>query len=243
MFANPLPPPIAEPVGLDTGVHLLWGSGSPPAQRVQIALYEKGIPFSGHMVSFANRDTRRAAWIRRLNPRCQVPTLVDNGFSIAQSISILLYLEEKYPEKPLMATGEEFKARTITRMLDSEEYIREQLQEAFQIVNGIKTDQESKDTLFKDLTEELDLWEDHLASNAEKFSGGWLAGPSFSLAEAAIFPTMMVLVERLGLSFGKRERLTAWYKQNIVRESIQKSTPPHWATTPVKIRLFEGVEI
>ncbi|KAJ3104514.1 hypothetical protein HDU97_009127 [Phlyctochytrium planicorne] len=244
MTSTDLPPPIAEPANIGSGVHLVWGSGSGPAQRVQIALVEKGIPFSGHMVSFSNKDTRRADWIGKLNPRRQVPILIDDGYAVSQSMSILLYLEEKFPQKPLLASGDlKLKTETVTRMIESDEVFRKLVQQAFQVLMANQSTQEVKNNLFKEMGEELDKWEAYLAKNAEKYSGGWLVGPSLSVADIAAFPTLMMLVERFGLSFGKRQRLDAWYKTIVVRESVQKSIPPHWAESPPKDKFFEGVEI
>jgi glutathione S-transferase len=41
----------------------------------------------------------------RLNPFGQIPVLEDEGVTIAESIAILEYLEERYPTPALMPTG------------------------------------------------------------------------------------------------------------------------------------------
>ncbi|KAI8849824.1 glutathione S-transferase [Chytridium lagenaria] len=60
-MTTPSTPAMPEPQGLSSGIHL-------------IALQEKNLPFTGHMVSFSNGDTRRAEWIARLNPRTETIT-------------------------------------------------------------------------------------------------------------------------------------------------------------------------
>ncbi|KAJ3104516.1 hypothetical protein HDU97_009129 [Phlyctochytrium planicorne] len=257
---NDLPTPPVEPEGLESGVHLVWASGSAPAQRAQIALYEKGIPFSLHEVSLANRDTRRAEWIGKLNPRCQVPILVDEGVSVSQSLSILLHLEEKYPNISLLGKGD-LRAETITRMLEADDWINELFHTSYGFAFGYNKDLKSRQDFFNALPKELDLWEGYLAKNAQKYSGGWLVGPSFSLAgedcfdfvlftefvwlfaEVALIPAMMALVYRLGMGFGQRHRLANWYEQVSARESFHKSIPPGWANKPISFKIFEGVDL
>ncbi|KAJ3110358.1 hypothetical protein HDU96_006671 [Phlyctochytrium bullatum] len=244
-MSAPVNPPMAEPANIDKGLHLVWGSGSGPAARVQLALHEKGLEFEGHMVSFSNGDTRRAEWIARLNPRKQVPILVDNGFSVAQSLSILLYLEEKYPSHPLLpaaSTHLALRTEAITRMLEADEVLRQSTRDVFKLISPDATE-EARATAFKTLGDELDRWEGYLARNAEKFEGGWLVGPSLSVADIALMPYFMMFVERFGLSFGPRTRLDAWYKAFFARPSVQKSIPPHWAEAPPKAFPLKGVQL
>ncbi|CAM6128835.1 unnamed protein product [Calypogeia fissa] len=69
-------------------------------QRVQIALTEKGIPFELVKVDFGNKPQA----LLDANPIYKkVPTIIHNGKPVAESIVILEYLEEAFPEKvPLM---------------------------------------------------------------------------------------------------------------------------------------------
>ena len=48
--------------------------------------------------------------ILKLNPRGQVPTFVDDGIVVNESLAILLYLQDKYPQPTLLPASIEGRA-------------------------------------------------------------------------------------------------------------------------------------
>jgi glutathione S-transferase len=86
---------------------------SPYVQKVKIALYEKDVPFDAEVPSaFSGAPTDYG----RVNPRLEVPTLVDDGFAIFDSTIILDYIEEKWPKPALMPSPPRERARV--RMIE-----------------------------------------------------------------------------------------------------------------------------
>lgn len=85
---------------------------SPYAQKVKLALLEKGIPFEAKRLDMS----REAASLRELNPRLEVPVLMDGDQAIFDSSVILEYLEDRFPEKPLLPSAPLDRARV--RMLE-----------------------------------------------------------------------------------------------------------------------------
>ena len=83
------------------GITLYYGSGSPFAWRVQLALEHKTLPYEMKVLSFAAGDTRKPEFIA-LNPRHQVPVIVDGDFVLYESNAIVEYLDEVYREKILI---------------------------------------------------------------------------------------------------------------------------------------------
>jgi len=76
---------------------------SSAAYRVRIALNLKGIPYDMIPVHLRrNGGEQHEASYRKLNPMGFVPTLEDGGASINQSMAILQYLEEIYPNPSLL---------------------------------------------------------------------------------------------------------------------------------------------
>lgn len=74
---------------------------SSAAYRVRIALNLKGI--SAEQVHVHLRKGEQAAeGYRRFNPQGLVPTLVDGGHRLTQSLAIIEYLEELHPHPPLL---------------------------------------------------------------------------------------------------------------------------------------------
>jgi glutathione S-transferase len=87
------------------------------AQKVRIALREKNTPLD-HAVP-ANLGTGQDnADLSAANPRQEVPALVDGSTRIFDSTIILEYLEDKYPEHPLLPPRSDPAARARARMIE-----------------------------------------------------------------------------------------------------------------------------
>jgi maleylacetoacetate isomerase len=69
--------------------------------RVRIALNLKGIAREDSFLHLEKGDQFTAAY-RAINPQMVVPTLIDGDVKLFQSLAILEYLEEGYPEPPLL---------------------------------------------------------------------------------------------------------------------------------------------
>src|SRR6476660_9593763 len=72
--------------------------------RVRIALRLKGLDAEMIFIDLS-RDDQFAATYQFINPEKVLPTLIDGGGPpLRQSLAILEYLEEQYPEHPLLPT-------------------------------------------------------------------------------------------------------------------------------------------
>ncbi|MFP6780239.1 MAG: glutathione S-transferase family protein [Gammaproteobacteria bacterium] len=91
---------------------------SPFAVRVHIAAYAKGLSLE----FVAPPDGMGSEAYRKISPLGKVPTLVtDDGTVIVESAVINEYLEEQFPEAPLLpATAvQRARARMVTEMTDA----------------------------------------------------------------------------------------------------------------------------
>jgi maleylacetoacetate isomerase/maleylpyruvate isomerase len=87
-----------------------WRSSA--AYRVRIALNLKGLDYEIVPVSLAPgvSEHQKNAY-RAINPQMLVPFLEDGDIAIAQSMAILEYLEETYPQTPLLPKNEPARSR------------------------------------------------------------------------------------------------------------------------------------
>ena len=69
----------------------------PYCARVRIVLAEKGLEHETVVVDLDDRP----AWIYEKNPLGRVPVLEEDAFVLPESVVIMEYLEERYPEPPL----------------------------------------------------------------------------------------------------------------------------------------------
>lgn len=74
---------------------------SSTSYRLRIALAVKGLDWQPHFVSLPHMEHRTANYMA-LNPQGLVPVLVEDDQVFAQSLAVLEYLDETYPEPPLL---------------------------------------------------------------------------------------------------------------------------------------------
>ncbi|MFL5938585.1 MAG: glutathione S-transferase family protein [Gaiellaceae bacterium] len=70
----------------------------PYCARVRIALAEKGIAYEPVEIDLSNRP----AWLYEKNPAGRVPVLEEDTLILPESVVIMEYLEERYPEPALL---------------------------------------------------------------------------------------------------------------------------------------------
>jgi glutathione S-transferase len=81
---------------------LYHSAGSPNSRRVRIFLAEKGLKVPLVAIDLGKGEQHAASY-RAINPRRVVPTLVlDDGTSVGEVPAIMRYLDEAFPEKPLL---------------------------------------------------------------------------------------------------------------------------------------------
>lgn len=71
------------------------------SQKVRFTLSQKGLEYKNINVDLHAGENLQPAFLE-LNPKGVVPVLVDDGEIILESNSICIYLDEEYPETPLM---------------------------------------------------------------------------------------------------------------------------------------------
>ena len=77
---------------------------SSAAYRVRIALNLKGVAYEAVPVNLLKGEQRQEGY-RAVNPQQRVPSLDIGGATLIQSPAILEYLDEAYPEPPLLPMG------------------------------------------------------------------------------------------------------------------------------------------
>jgi len=85
----------------------------PYCARVRIAFAEKGIAYEPVEIDLSNRP----AWLYEKNPAGRVPVLEEDTFLLPESIAIIEYLEERYPEPALLPADPAARALERLRVL------------------------------------------------------------------------------------------------------------------------------
>ena len=91
------------------------------AQKVRAVLAEKGLEYQEHLMTL--RGDQFDPEYLKLNPNAVVPTLVHDGRPVIESSVILYYLDEAFPQPPLMPRDAHERAlvRQYNKLID--EYV------------------------------------------------------------------------------------------------------------------------
>ncbi|OQR99907.1 hypothetical protein THRCLA_06343 [Thraustotheca clavata] len=211
---------------------LYWGSGSPQAWRVLIALEEKKIEYRSVCISFSS-GVLKTPTFQQINPRMRVPVFVDGaaGVILYECAAILAYLEQFYPN-PLFPNDPKLYAIAQTRLHESNEilsmvgemvvYLRRAQANANK---NIRPNPEILQAKWNFLESELKLWEMYLDGR------NFLVANEPFLCDIVTFTNIAYAV-RCGLQLdGLYPRLAMWYLRMCSLPSIEKTWPPHWKTT------------
>lgn len=208
---------------------LYFGSGSPFAWKVWLALEHKGIAYTPKRLSFDADETRKPEFLA-INPRGRVPTIVDDGFALYESNAICEYLEEQYPQKPLLpkdAKGRALVRRLVGEADDSLYKAGSDLMSKVLYTAPAERDRKAIDEAKEKLRAELAYWRDYL-------KGDFFTGV-LSLADYAVYPYLRIGVrveERVpGLGLKREElpaNLAAWMKRIEALPYFERTIPPHW---------------
>lgn len=90
---------------------------SPFARKVALALDYKGLTYDAiDGLAHANAEALKA-----INPRAEVPALVDGDVVVVNSADILAYLDHRYPERPIYPADSAVRveARALERLADT----------------------------------------------------------------------------------------------------------------------------
>jgi glutathione S-transferase len=207
-----------------------YGSGSPYAWRVWLALEAKGLSYDQKVISFSEGDHKKPGFLA-LNPRHKVPVIVDGDFALYESAAIMEYLDEQYPSGMKLFPGDARQRALVRRLVrEADDYFAaaaEPIQDAIFFTKRENWDAESIAEGREKLAREAAKWE-------KAFAGDYLAGNVLSAADFTLYP-MVALCLRMDIRkpdldvaavFGPKAR--AWMGRIQALPYLEKTLPPHW---------------
>lgn len=198
---------------------------SPFAQKVKLALLEKGLAYETPPAELGP-DTALTA----VNPRGEVPALVDDGQAIFDSSIILEYLEDRYPEHPLRPA--DAAGRAQVRML--EEVCDGPFEAVTWGLNEIIGIKRAEGALAQRILARADAevaqlqgWLDRQLGQAD-----WFNGADFGYGDIAVWPYVQTAaVFRRVPAAGSG--LAAWHARMGERASVQRTIAEVKASLPL----------
>jgi len=211
-------------------ITLYYGSGSPYAWLVQLALEHKALAYERKVLSFANNETRTPEFIA-LNPRHRVPTITDGDFTLYESGAIVEYLDEAYPAQGRPLFPGDVRNRALVRRLMCEiaDYTAEAVETV--ITQAFYTKPEERDA--EKLAAAKQGMGDEYALYGKAMRGDFLAG-ELSAADFALYPRVAAM-KRCEVKMPDLDSdglltpaMRAWKARMEALPYLDKTIPPHW---------------
>lgn len=161
---------------------------SSTSYRLRIALAYKGLAYEPHYVSLPSMQHREDAY-RTLNPQGLVPLLVDDGKRLIQSLAMIEYLDEAYPDPPLVPKGvyERAYVRAMSQIVGCDIHPLNNVR----VLKRLRTQFEADESAVNDwyrhwMAEGLRTLEDYVVR--EGLSGRFIHGDAISMADTCLVP-------------------------------------------------------
>lgn len=152
-----------------------------------------------------------------INPLQRVPVIVDDGFTVVESLAILDYLEAKYPTPSLMPQEPQAIAKVrMVEMVGVNELQPATLPLIKQMV-GLEVEAAKLEAAKERISTVLQFYENLLVNNT------YFAGEMFSLAEV-VAGTLLQSLPMFGMAIDIYPKLNSWLERLQQRESFQQTT-------------------
>jgi glutathione S-transferase len=189
----------------------------PFGQKVRIILAEKGLSYELVEVDLTQGEQRRPDFLR-LNPFARVPVLVDEETVVYDSTIIAEYLEDEYPEPPLLPAIGASALRARARIWEDFADTSFTPQVGQLMGEMYKPETERDPARVQRLQRSVERVLDFL--NHELQGQEYLAA-QFSVADIGFVPRL-VLLKELGMEPGlNRANVDLWLRRMLDRTSIQ----------------------
>ncbi len=196
------------------------------SRKVEIALHEKGLPFQQILVPFSQTKGYydRPVEVVRINPKRQVPVMIDGAVGLCDSTVIIEYLEDAYPTPSLLPRSPADRARCRSLDVFADEVMLEPVRSFMHRTEPhdrasprwLELERGALAALPR-IAEHFDRLDDEL-KRTEHLCG------EFSVADIACFMATFWANRLGGPGFGKRQNLRRWYRMLTARASFAKAS-------------------
>ena len=173
----------------------------PYCARARIALAEKGLEYEVLEIDLSDRPQ----WIYEKNPTGRVPVIEEDAWILPESSVILEYLEERYPEPPLLPPDPADRALARVWIFRHDDFTKPYY--------ALRREEEGAAEKFG---EQLATLEAALSRQA------WLTGAEYGLADIAYVPWVLRARDMLGVSLEPFPALREWVGRLETRPAVAR---------------------
>jgi glutathione S-transferase len=231
----------------------LWGfPGSSTTNRIRIALAVKGIPYEMHTVDLSKDEPRSEEYKSTKNLMAQIPLLEINSgthptITLTQSVAILEYLEEAYPDTPKLLPNDPIQRAQVREVVEIINSFIQPLQNKLIVETVAKTNERLAAALPIIFTTNLDgtkceassdtstlMWPqkwihkgftaiEHIltSGNKEVPQGKYCFGDSITLADCSLIP-QVIGAKKYQVNLASFPRICKVYNNVIALDSVKE---------------------
>ncbi|HEX9843048.1 MAG TPA: glutathione S-transferase family protein [bacterium] len=192
------------------------------SRKVDIALREKGLACEREFVAFSQAQgyAPKHPAVLAANPKGQVPVLVDGALTLYDSTVILEYLEDAYPAPPLYPRDAAARARCRLLELYADEVLFQPVRPLLHRSEPPHPDAETRHRREHEaLQAESALLERYGTLQQQLGGAAWFCG-DFSVADIALFMTVLWAQRLLAPRLAGHPALAGWYERMAARPSV-----------------------
>ncbi len=196
------------------------------ARKVEIALLEKHIPFQQILVPFTQTQGyhSKPESLTRINPKGQVPVMIDGEAELYDSTVIIEYLDDAFPSHPLLPASPQARARCRLWDVFADEVMLVPIRKLMHRTEP----HDHQSPRWQELETEAARAVPTIAAHFDQLNAAlngrdYLCG-EFSLADISCFMPVIWSDRLAGPAFETRTNLRRWYKALLQRPSFSRVT-------------------
>ncbi len=200
-----------------------------------LALAAKEISYEPRRLDNSKREQKSESFLS-INPRGNVPTLVDGEITVRETNAILAYIEAAYPDTPLLGANPAQVAEIWQIVCEADDRLRTPIGNVSRpIFRGRSME------LAAEIKEFIrPVYQELAALNSSLDDRPYLCGETLTAADIVVYPALMQLlrcatkdgVEALELKVAPLENyypnLAAWAQRIETMPGYIEAYPPHW---------------
>jgi len=173
----------------------------PYCARTRIALAEKGIEYETLEIDLNDRPR----WIYEKNATGRVPVVEEDAWVLPESSVINEYLEERYPEPPLLPSDPADRALARVWIFRHDDFTKPYY--------ALRREEERAAERFDEQLAKLE---------AALEQRPWLTGAEYGLADIAYVPWVLRARDMLGVSLDEFPAVRSWLDRLVERPAIAR---------------------
>ncbi|CAM0954484.1 unnamed protein product [Alopecurus aequalis] len=191
--------------------------------RVRIALSLKGVDYEYRAVAWNDPD------YEKINPIKYVPALQDGDILVSDSLAIILYLEDKYPQHPLLP--QDLKRKALNLQIANIVCSSIQPLQCY-AVNGSINGKLSSDESFQIVHHYIDKGFRAIEKLLEGCDSKFATGDEVQLADVFLAPQIHAGVTRFQIDMSKYPHLERFYEAYMEVPAFQVTRPENQPDAP-----------